>query len=92
MKLHTSLEIQNILDLDETKSKMTLKMAVTIEWVDPRIKFLHLKKDENRNILTSEEMKQLWMPSIVFVNTKYSLQLDFHEGYGIVEIQNGKQF
>ena len=89
MELLTSLEIQNILDLDESKSKMTLKLIVMLEWVDPRVKFLHLKNDENRNILTPKEMNQLWMPSVIFVNTKYSLQLDFHEGFGIVAIQNG---
>ena len=86
IELQTSIDMVNILDLDESHSKMTLKMIVTVEWVEPRIKFLHLKSDENRNILTVKEMSQLWMPAIIFTNTKHSLELDFNKGSGFATV------
>ena len=78
------------MDLDESSSKMKLKLLVTVEWTDSRVKFLHLKADENRNILTPREMDTLWIPALIFPNTRQNLELDFRAGYGFVSIKNGK--
>ena len=70
---------------------MTLKLIITLEWTEPRVKFLHLKDNEDKNILTVQEMKQLWMPSVIFTNTKDSLQLDFNKGtaFGVIVVEKG---
>ena len=36
LELNTSIEIINVLELDEVISKMTLQLKLTVEWIDSR--------------------------------------------------------
>ena len=41
-----------------------------MEWYDYRLIFHNLKKEQSENLLTEEEMEQLWIPFVVFSNTE----------------------
>ncbi len=77
LKVFTTIEILNIHALDEVSSLMTLQLRMTLRWVDSRLEFLDLKHEENLNKLTPEEMAEIWMPVLVFTNTKNRQVADF---------------
>ena len=77
MELNTSIEIINILELDENTSKMTLQLKLTVEWIDSRLEYADLKSDQNLNRLTPQETRNIWMPTLVFTNTKMGQEADF---------------
>ena len=43
-ELNTSIEIINVLELDEVISKMTLQLKLTVEWIDSRLEYVDLKR------------------------------------------------
>ena len=77
MELNTAVEIKNILELDEVLSLMTLQLKLTVEWIDSRLEYVDLKSDQNLNRLTPLEMDEIWMPTLVFTNTKMRQEADF---------------
>ena len=44
MELNTSIEVINVLELDEVISKMTLQLKLTVEWIDSRLEYVDLKR------------------------------------------------
>ena len=77
MELYTSVEIINVLKLDEVLSIMTLQLKLTVEWTDMRLTFHDLNKNPNLNALTPSELSEIWMPVLVFTNTKKRTEADF---------------
>ena len=75
--LNTSIEIINVLELDEVLSLMTLQLKLTIEWIDSRLEYVDLNTNQNLNRLTTEEIGEIWMPTLVFINTKSRQEADF---------------
>lgn len=83
------IEIANILDIDEVSAKITLQLKIQLEWTDPRVDFLDLKKDWFLNALTQDEKEDLWMPALIFSNTKNKQQAYFRNesSEGHIEIK-----
>ena len=108
LKILVDIHIDNVLDLDEGRSAMTLKFKMVVEWMDSRLKFINLKEDNFSNILTAEETEQIWMPVLTFVNTEHQNEAHFNNGSsfntikidpgakayltGYDELRNGKLF
>lgn len=70
IQLLTDIKILNILALNEVKSLVSLQLLIKIQWLDSRIKFLNLKKTDYLNVVSFEEMNKIWMPTLLFSNTK----------------------
>lgn len=71
------INILNVLDIDEVSAKMTVQLKLTLEWTEPRVDFLNLKTVETSNGLSVDEITVLWMPILVFSNTKIKQQANF---------------
>ena len=84
--LHSSIEIINILSLDEAQSSMTIQLKLTVEWIDSRLEFVNLKNKQEMNTLTPEELDQIWMPTLVFSNTQ-NKQLAYFRNNSITTVQ-----
>ena len=69
-KLMLSVDLQAILTLDELNELMYVKYVLITKWSDPGLDFLNLKKNINENVLTEAEKERIWIPKIVFENTK----------------------
>ena len=70
-----SIEIIEILDLNEVKDAMELRYKMTLEWRDSRIKFKNLKKDAFLNTVSRTDAELIWYPQIVFYNTNFTLYI-----------------
>ena len=63
-----------IQDIQEVAQYLELKFKISLQWKDARVRFYNLKDDENMNSLTLDEQLMIWIPSIVFWNTKNQLR------------------
>ena len=54
-----------------------MQMKLTISWMDNRISYKNLKDDDNLNTLSPLEKDMIWMPTLVFTNTKYREEANF---------------
>ena len=68
MKVNISVFLESIIDLDEVKSHMKIKLKLELSWIDPRLSFIiyHLNKT---NPISLDQKKKLWLPSLIFENT-----------------------
>ena len=65
-----SLEVISILDLQEVDQVLNLKFDLLKVWLDSRIQFYNLKEDMDMNSLLLEEKAAIWVPKIIFSNTR----------------------
>ena len=68
-----SLDVQNILDIQEVQKILALKFNMEANWKDSRLQFYNLKEDEELNTLMFSEKQQIWVPTILFSNTRDDL-------------------
>ena len=70
LKVTLDINIQNILNIIEVKKIISLKFRLAETWRDSRLQYFNLKEFEELNTLTISERKKIWVPSILFSNTK----------------------
>ena len=91
LKVFVEIDIRQILELDEVKSLMSLQLRLKIKWTDPRIDLKNLKQKASKNMLTMDEMNQIWVPTLLFSNTKTREEASFENQstYALANISNG---
>ena len=77
LPLQIFIEIVNVLNLDEVHSSMSLQLKLTVEWIDDRLEYFDLKKNQSMNFLTLSEMDDIWIPTLLFTNTENKKLADF---------------
>ena len=55
----------------------TRKLEYWRNLIDTRLEYVDLKSDQNLNGLTPQESEEIWMPTLVFTNTKTRQEADF---------------
>jgi hypothetical protein len=66
--LNTSVEIHNILSIDENRGKIRVTMRLILEWYDSRLTFMNLKIQKEFNVLSDSEYSRIWKPRVIYVN------------------------
>ena len=65
LMVNVSLRILDILRIDEMKKTFTVKISLTREWMDRRLTYKNLKKENsNKNDLSKLEAESIWYPSL----------------------------
>jgi hypothetical protein len=67
-QLTAAVDLLNILKLDESNSKIRLKLCISLEWFDDRLHFLNLRAERAQNSLTADEAAEIWQPQLIFDN------------------------
>lgn len=65
-----SLNLEEIFEVDEVRRRLDVAFTIELAWYDSRLTFNNLKPKKNLNVLTPEQIQQIWIPKLVFVNTK----------------------
>jgi hypothetical protein len=65
-----SVKLEAILKLSELEEMMYVKYILLARWTDLGLNFHNLKKNANKNILTEDERSRIWVPKVIFKNTK----------------------
>ena len=68
-KVVLSVDILNILGIDEVSSLIKLQYKLSLTWRDPRLHFHNLKEHTHQNVISPNEAKRIWYPRLVLVNT-----------------------
>ena len=68
-KVVLGVEIFNILHINEVSSLIKLQFKLILTWRDPRLHFIDLKEHTHQNVISEKQVKQIWHPVLVLVNT-----------------------
>ncbi len=68
--IHASVNVKAILDIAEVEGLIGIQFDLSFKWRDRRLTFYNLKNGRNFNTLKVRERSQLWIPEIIFYNTK----------------------
>ena len=55
-----------MIDLDERNHIIELKFQLTVEWFEYRATYQNLKTNKALNVLSSQELIEIWIPYIIF--------------------------
>ena len=89
LKIVIHLDMSDI-NIIEVSSTLSARFKVTLEWAEPREEFFDLKQDEGSNQLTKQELRDIWMPNLMFHYTRNLQTLNFTSPmYAKVKINNG---
>ena len=83
--MNVTILIDSILDVDVVHSNFKLQLRLQLEWIDPRLDFRHLKPDHN--ILNLDQKSKLWLPILIFTNTKKKMKATFNDVDSIGKIK-----
>ena len=65
VRVNVSVDIEDILDIDELKEKFVMKFTFKRDWFDNRLVFLNLKEvSTDLNKIEPKEWNELWFPNI----------------------------
>ena len=64
--MNISTSLQTVIDLDERNHIIEFKFQLTVEWFDYRVTYQNLKTNKALNVLSSEELREIWIPFIIF--------------------------
>ena len=67
--VNLTVHIIDILTVSELDALFGLKFSLSLSWYDRRLGFATLKKGDP-NIIGEDEQKHIWIPEVVFDNTK----------------------
>ena len=72
VSVNFSLNILDILEIDELKGAFVVKHSITREWFDSRLMFKNIKRkpEKNMNTLLVEESEAIWFPYLEFKNLR----------------------
>ena len=64
------VDIWAVLAISEVDELFSVKFKLTMTWRDPRLTFRNLKDDTSLNQVNLSEALNIWLPILVFVNTR----------------------
>ena len=59
-----------IQEMREIEQILQLKFRLRMTWFDARLDFFNIKQDETMNVISIEDLNQIWLPIIIFHNTE----------------------
>lgn len=65
-----SIEVIEVLDLNEVDAAMGLKFRITLRWKDSRVDFRNLKGEHFLNTVGRDDAAKIWYPKVTFYNTR----------------------
>ena len=69
-KVSVSIDLFNVMSIDEVENTIDLKFGIKMEWYDRRLTYNNLKQNRTfLNKLNETDMKSIWLPLITYNNT-----------------------
>ena len=69
--LNVSIKVMKIFGIKEIDMKYEIQFDLILEWFDTRLTWMHLRDNKSFNFPFEEEIDRIWIPTLVFKNTKY---------------------
>ena len=58
-----------VVEIEETDHSIHLQFQISLSWKENRVKYHNLKKDTSLNALRDEDIKEIWLPLVMYDNT-----------------------
>ena len=68
--INVTMDISKLSSFDEISSNFGAELTLYLLWMDDRLSFDNLRENQESNVITPSEMSQIWIPKLVFKNTK----------------------
>jgi hypothetical protein len=89
LRVFIAVNLFAILGISEVGNSISLQFEVELTWNDQRLTMTNLKRDKFCNTLNPEIIKQIWIPELVFYNTKDKLETLADEQAQVIITRNG---
>ena len=73
LTVEISIEVINMGGIDEIESSVEFQFIMRMKWYEGRMNFLNLR-ETGRSNLKKQEIEFLWIPKVIFYNTKERLE------------------
>ena len=70
VQVNISLTILRIISIEEEGHSIELQFQINLVWKEYRVTYYNLKKDLHLNTLSAHQMNSLWLPLVIYTNTK----------------------
>ena len=64
-----SINLMKVVEIEETDHSIHLQFEINMQWRENRVKYQNLKVKTSLNALTTNDIKMMWLPLIVYANT-----------------------
>ncbi len=80
LTVNVTVTLIKITEIKELDMQYSCRIKLQLSWFDSRLKFLNLNDDNSRNIISSTDVKKLWLPQLVFTNSHTGKMTTLDEG------------
>ena len=64
-----SITLMKVVEIKETDHRISLQFEINMQWTENRVKYQNLKDKVSLNALSERDIRNLWLPRIVYANT-----------------------
>ena len=75
-----SISLLKIVSMQEVEHKIDFQFEISLEWKENRVIYHNLKEKTSLNALTEKEIKFLWLPYVIYVNTDMKEAVELWDG------------
>ena len=75
LDVNVQVTIGSIYQLNEMDMTFSSKISLSLEWYDERVTFFNLKPADFSNLVEYEKASDLWIPPLIFNNTKENVKV-----------------
>lgn len=76
--INVTLEIQDILGVNEHKFSFDIVFKLTLRWYDKALFYKYLSENEHSNIISSKDQESMWLPFINYDHIQYKYENEQH--------------
>ena len=69
VEVNVSLTLFKVVAIEEEDHSIQLQFQIILEWKENRATYYNLKSESYLNALSQDEIKTLWLPLVVYLNT-----------------------
>ena len=64
-----SIDLSKVVDISEEDYSIEMQFSITLKWIENRAIYQNLKNDQSLKALTQGDIKELWLPKVIYKNT-----------------------
>ena len=68
LNINISINLDKIITIDENGGHFKTKITMLRKWINPQLSYLNLKRNIEKNLISTEESERIWTPRMDFKN------------------------
>ena len=69
VNVSVTIDLLRLVDIDEGDYSIEIQFEIMLKWRDNRVKYHNLKQTAALNALSEDNIKNLWLPEVIYENT-----------------------